>query len=144
MNPRNVARNNQRMALPKKKSTGPRAEASIAARSAGGKSTVRAAVVVGVGAVASAIISWAQVSRSDCWMTAAQERLAPAPEQALVQLELGLVPERSEQEPVPEARLALEPGQARPVRAPSSQERAARRVPGRALAEPPGWVPVQQ
>src|SRR5436190_2036722 len=43
MKPRMVARNNQRMALPKKKSTGPRAEASTAARSAAGYCTVRAA-----------------------------------------------------------------------------------------------------
>src|SRR4051812_11709152 len=65
MRPRNVARNSQRMAFPKKKSTGPRADASMAARSAAGNSTERAGVVVGVDAGAAAIISWTRSSQSN-------------------------------------------------------------------------------
>src|SRR5688500_17205895 len=45
MIPRNVARKSHRIALPKKNSTGPHAEASIAARSAAGNSVARTAVV---------------------------------------------------------------------------------------------------
>ena len=70
MRPRSVARNSQRMALPKKKSTGPRAAASIAARSAAGNSAERAAAVVGVDVDAGASAIIARNSLSDCWETA--------------------------------------------------------------------------